>query len=229
MSPETTPTKLCPVCGTRLAENATRCVVCGSEFSAIPKQRAKSEKTVQPARMPVVSLSLPVALGLLAVFLVIGAGGVYFSLKGTGKIQSPTLSPTPSTTPTLTLTPTETLVPTETPTYTLEPPIEYKVKSGDTCGTIAGLYGSSVPAIITLNGLNSQCTNLQVGQTIKVPRPTATPLPAATSTLEPAAATRAACQTVSYTVQDWRYIGLHRDQLWRQDASHKGLEWIKHR
>ena len=207
MSPEKTPTKLCPVCGTRLAENATRCVVCGSEFSAVPKKKAKSEKAVQPARMPVVSLSLPVALGLLAAFLVIGAGGVYFSLKSTGKLPDPTISPTPSATPTLTLTPTETLIPTETPTATLEPPIEYVVKAGDTCGSIAALYGSNVKAIITLNSLNSQCTNLSTGVTIKVPRPTATPLPAATSTLEPAAATRAACQTVSYTVQDGDTLG----------------------
>ncbi len=81
MSPETTQTKLCPVCGTRLAESATRCVVCGSEFSATPKQKRKIEKAVQPARMPSVTFSLPVALGLLAAFLVVGAGGVYFSLK----------------------------------------------------------------------------------------------------------------------------------------------------
>jgi LysM repeat protein len=208
MSPEKTPTKLCPVCGTRLAENATRCVVCGSEFSAVPKQKAKSEKAVQPARMPVVSLSLPVALGLLAAFLIIGAGGVYFSLKTTGKLPDPTISPTPSATPTVTFTPTETLIPTETSTATLEPPIEYVVKSGDTCGTIAALFGSNVKAIITLNGLNSQCTNLSTGVTIKVPRPTPTPLPAATSTLEPAAATRAACQTVSYTVQNGDTLGI---------------------
>jgi LysM repeat protein len=201
MSPEITPTKLCPVCGTRLAENATRCVVCGSEFSPTPKRKAKSEKAVQGAHMPVLTLRLPVALGLLALFLVIGAGALYFSLKGGGLIQSPTISPTPSTTPTLTLTPTETLVPTDTPTLTLEPPTEYTVKSGDNCGTIAGLFGSSVSAIINLNGLNSTCTNLSIGQVIKVPLPTATPPPPPTATLESAAATRAACQVVLYTVQ----------------------------
>jgi LysM repeat protein len=202
MSPEPTSTKLCPVCGTRLAENATRCVVCGSEFTAAPKQKAKVEKTVQPARMPVVSLSLPFAIGLMAILLIVGAGGVYFSLKGTGKLPDPTISPTPTTTATVTFTPTETLIPTETPTYTLEPPIEYTVVTGDTCGSIAALLNSNVAAIIQINHLNSQCTNLSIGTTILVPRPTPTPPPAATSTLEAGAATRAACDTVSYTVQE---------------------------
>jgi LysM repeat protein len=176
-------------------------VVCGSEFSATPKQKAKSEKAVQGARMPVLTLSLPVALGLLVVFLVIGAGVLYFSLQGGGLIQSPTTSPIPTTTSTLTLTPTETLVPTDTPTLTPEPPVEYTVKAGDNCGTIAGLFGSNVAAIINLNGLNSTCTNLAIGQTIKVPLPTPTPPPPPTATLEPGAATQAACETVEYTVQ----------------------------
>jgi LysM repeat protein/ribosomal protein L40E len=201
MSPEITPTKLCPTCGTRLAENATRCVVCGSEFSATPKPKARSEKAVQGARMPEVTLSLPAALGLLVVLLVIGAAALYFTLQGTHKIQSPTTVPTQTETPTITLTATETLVPTETPTLTPEPPIEYTVKSGDNCISIASLYGSSVNAIVTLNNLNSTCTNLSIGQVINVPRPTPTPLPPATATLEPAEATRAACQIVEYTVQ----------------------------
>jgi LysM repeat protein len=201
MSPETTQTKLCPVCGTRLAESATRCVVCGSEFSATPKQKRKMEKAVQPARMPSVTFSLPVAMGLLAAFLVLGAGGVYFSLKTTNKIIVPTITPTITTTPTLTLTPTETLVPTETSTITPEPPQDYTVQTGDTCGSIALLFNSNVQAIIALNHLNSGCTNLQVGQSLKVPKPTATPPPPATATLEAGAATRAACEVVEYTVQ----------------------------
>jgi len=151
--------------------------------------------------MPKVTLSLPVALGLLAVLLVVGALALFFTLKGTGKLPDSTAVPSPTETLTITPTPTETLIPTETPTLTPEPPIEYTVKSGDNCGTIAGLYGSSVTAIISLNNLNSLCTDLQVGQKIKVPRPTPTPPPAATATLEPAAATRAACETVAITVQ----------------------------
>jgi LysM repeat protein len=201
MSPEKTPTKLCPTCGTRLAENATSCVVCGSDFSATPKPKGKTEKAVQGARMPEVTLSLPAALGLLVAFLAIGATALYFTLQGTHQIQSPTTVPTQTETATITFTATETLIPTETPTLTPEPPIEYTVKSGDSCISIAGLYGSSVNAIVTLNSLNSACTNLAIGQTILVPRPTPTPLPPATPTLEPAEATRAACQTVDYTVQ----------------------------
>ena len=201
MSPEITHTKLCPTCGTRLAENATRCIVCGSEFRATPKPKAKSEKTIQGARMPEVTLSLPIALGLLALFLIIGASGLFLTLKGTGKLPDSTPIPSPTDTVTITPTLTETLNPTDTPTWTPEPPIDYKVKSGDSCISIASLYGSSVSAIVSLNNLNSNCTDLQVGQTIKVPRPTPTPPPAPTATLEAAAATRAACQTVSYTVQ----------------------------
>jgi LysM repeat protein len=122
-------------------------------------------------------------------------------LKGTGKLPDSTAVPSPTETVTITLTPTNTLVPTETPTLTPEPPIEYTVKSGDSCISIASLYGSSVSAIVSLNSLNSNCTNLQIGQTIMVPRPTPTPPPAPTATLESAAATRAACQTVKYKVQ----------------------------
>jgi len=201
MSPESTSTNLCPSCGTRLTENATRCDVCGSEFSATPKPKAKSEKAVQGARMPEVTLSLPVALAVLAGFLVIGAAALYFTLQGTHQIQAPTAIPSPTITPTLTATPTDTPVPTDTPTLTPQPPVNYTVQAGDSCGAIASLYNSSVTGIISLNNLNSTCTNLAIGQKIKVPLPTPTQLPPPTATLQAADATRAACQTVQYTVQ----------------------------
>jgi len=126
---------------------------------------------------------------------------LYFTMKGTGRLPDMTSVPSPTETVTITPTPTETLVATETPTLTPEPPIEYTVKSGDSCISIASLYGSSVSAIVSLNSLNSTCTDLQIGQKILVPRPTPTPPPAPSATLEPAAATRAACTTALYTVQ----------------------------
>lgn len=201
MSQDSTPTKLCPTCGTRLAENATRCVVCGSEFSATPKTKAKSEKAVRGARMPEVTLSLPAALGLLAVFVVVGALALYLTMNLTGHLQQPTAVPTITETPTITNTPTETLMPSETPTLTPEPPIEYVIQSGDTCYSIAAFFNVSANIIILNNGLNTNCTDLVPGNILKVPRPTPTAPPPPTATLEPAAATRAACQTVDYTVQ----------------------------
>ena len=151
--------------------------------------------------MPELTLSLPVALGLLAVFLIVGALALFLTLKGSGKLPNATASPSATVTVTITSTPTDTSIPTETPTLTPEPPIDYTVSAGDSCISIASLYGSSVAAIVNLNSLNSNCTNLQVGQKIKVPRPTPTPPPAPTGTLQPADATRAACQTTEYTVQ----------------------------
>ncbi len=151
--------------------------------------------------MPEVTLSLPAALAILAGFLVIGAAALFFTLKGSGRYLPPTAVPSPTITATLTDTPTDTLVPTDTPTLTPQPPVAYKVQAGDSCGAIASLYNSSVTAIISLNNLNSTCTDLAIGETIKVPLPTATPLPPPTATLEPAEATQAACEKVEYTVQ----------------------------
>jgi LysM repeat protein len=199
MSPETSApkTKLCPTCGTRLAENAARCSVCGSEFTV----EARAQKPVQGSRMPEIKLSLPLAIVLLLFILAIGAAAVYFGLQTTGHVTSPTTIPTATQTATITLPPTETPVPTETPTPTPLPPIEYTVKSGDNCLTIAFTFNVSVQSIILSNNLSATCTDLRIGQKLKIPQPTPTPQPAATATLASADATRAACQTVSIKVQ----------------------------
>jgi len=148
------------------------------------------------------TISLPFAIGLLILFMLVGAGILFLTLKGTGTILEATPAPSASTTPTITLTPTETLIPTETPTLTPEPPFEYTVQAGDTCYSIAAFFNVSANIIILSNGLNTNCTDLVAGQVLFVPRPTPTPLPAPTMTLEPAEATRAGCQTVPYKVQE---------------------------
>lgn len=45
----------------------------------------------------------------------------------------------------------------------------YTVRSGDTCGAIAGNQGVEVGALIALNGLDANCSNLQIGQVLKIP------------------------------------------------------------
>ncbi len=44
----------------------------------------------------------------------------------------------------------------------------YTVQSGETCSDVAASYGVSVSAIISLNGLDSDC-NLREGQVVKIP------------------------------------------------------------
>lgn len=197
---ETTHNKICPTCGTRLSENTARCLVCGTDLGETPTK--KLQKEVQGSRMPEITLSLPVALGLLVLFVAIGALMVFLTLRSIGGGALPTPQPSPTLTPTITptLLPTET--PTPIPTPTEQPPFEYTVASGDTCISIALAFNVSVQSIITLNNLPVACNTLFVGQKIRVPYPTATPLPAPTNTLEPAAATAAACQKVLYTVQE---------------------------
>ena len=210
MSPETPShpkTKICPTCGTRLSENATRCLVCGTELgtAATPKVAKKAEKAVQASRMPEITLGLPAALGLLALFIVIGAVVVYFGLRSgiTGTtLNEPTAIPSPTDTPTASLTPTETLLPTPIPSVTAQAPFDYKVAAGDTCLSLAYNFGVSSLSIIILNNLPASCTTLYVGQVLKIPYPTATAAPLPTATPLEGTQTALACERVVVTVQE---------------------------
>lgn len=199
-------TKICPTCGTRLSENAARCLVCGTEFTAKPEPKAakKVEKSVQASRMPVVTLSLPIAVGILAVVIVIVAAVAFISLRAAapeGTFDAAETG-TPTETATVTTTVTSTLPPTEAPTATTIPPFDYTVAQGDgTCGFIAAQFKVSVQSIIIANNLPASCP-ISVGQVLKIPYPTPTVPPPATSTPLPVDATIQACETVPITVQD---------------------------
>jgi LysM repeat protein len=205
MSPDNQPntTKICPTCGTRLGINATRCSVCGSNLA--PSVAVSSAKAISGTRIPAVTLSLPVVLGLAILLLVIGAGVVFAILKSMGP-QAPitvaaaaTATFTPTASGTATLTPTVTVTPSPLPTWTLDPPIEYKVAPNDLCSSIAYNFHVSVDSIVQLNAIN--CDVLSVGQVLKIPRPTPTPSPAPTSTLNPTEAAAAECNKVEVIVK----------------------------
>ena len=199
-------TQVCPTCGTRLSESATRCLVCGTELAtkAVEEQKATKsvEKAVQASRMPEITLGLPAALGLMAIILLIGAGVVYAALNVGGRV----VEPTPVSTPTETVlpSPTATEIPTNTPvpTATELPPFDYTVAAGDTCSLIALNFGISVNSLIILNNLPVSCNNLYIGQVLKVPYPTPTPAPLPTNTLPPEEAAKAECEKVPITVQE---------------------------
>jgi len=198
-------TQVCPTCGTRLSDTAVRCPVCGTDLRPKAKPSTPSarqeEKSVQAARMPEVTLSLPIALGLLVLFLAVGATVVYAGLSATKRVVNPTDVPTQTETLAPSATPTATQLPTLVPSPTEQEPFLYTINAGDTCGGIAIQFGVSTTSIIILNNLPASCNNLVVGQKLKVPYPTATPPPVATNTLSAADATQAACEKVSVTVQ----------------------------
>ncbi len=186
-------TRVCPTCGTRISKNATRCLVCGTDLK--PESSASLSGTGSK-----ITLSLPLALILLAVFALLAAGMTFavIRLTGVGQETTPTVTITPTTTQTNTPEPTNTASP--EPTMTPLPPIEYTVAEGDTCLALAGFYNTSVRSIIELNSLGTQCL-LIPGKTILIPQPTPTPAPTPSATLEPVEATEAACEKVDYTVQ----------------------------
>jgi len=150
--------------------------------------------------MPEVTLSLPIALGMLVLFLAVGAVVVYVGLNATKRIVNPTPVPTETETPTDSPTPTDTSLPTAQPTSTVQPPFTYTVAGSDTCSGIAYQFGVSVNSIIILNNLAATCP-LSVGQKLKIPYPTATQPPLPTDTPQAADATKAACDHVVVTVQ----------------------------
>jgi LysM repeat protein len=193
--------EICPTCGTKLPEGAARCLVCGTEISNPAK--AKSAKAVQGSRMPIITVSLPAALGFLALFLGIGAVLVFVAIRNQPEVV---VSPTPSPTSTSTLTPTASTTPeTPIPTGTPEPsptPFTYIVRDGDLCSSIAFSFDISIASIVRLNNLPADCGTLFIDQELLIPAPTATASPMPSATLSGAEATDEACEKIGYTVED---------------------------
>lgn len=65
----------------------------------------------------------------------------------------------------------------------------YVVVSGDTCGGIAQRFTINLEELLELNNINAQCSNLQVGQELRIPsdfcKPPPTPQPTPTITRTP--------------------------------------------
>ena len=197
--------KVCPTCGTHLNANATRCLVCGRTFTDVSAPAPTNK--IKSRGLPQFTLSLPIALGAVLILVAIGAGIIYFVLRGSGQIAAaqPTVTPTP--TATLEQSPTPTLTSTPAPTSTSEPPIEYSVQTGDNCSSIALAYNVSVKSIADLNNLESDCGVLTLNQKLLIPRPTPTSSPEPTGTLSAVQKTDTACTKISYTVGENDTLG----------------------
>jgi len=189
----------CPICGSRISANATRCLVCGSSITKSTEKSTKKPEIKGP-KVPSVTIALPLVVALVILFLAIGAGAVYAVMNQTGMVVEPTVTPTVTSTATITVTPTLTLTPTIEPSMTPLPDMEYIVQSGDSCLDIAFLFDVSVNSIVVKNNLSATCDNLVVGQKLMIPQPTPTPSPQPTATLSEVDSTVQACNTISYTV-----------------------------
>jgi len=197
--PRSTPTKVCPSCGTRVSERSPRCLVCGHQFTGGGSQ-SLSAPLVGGNKLPEVRLSVPIAIGLLALFLLVGGSLTYVALAQTGGLGQGPAVVSPSVSPTATLSPTPetpTVTPTMQPSLT---PLSYTVQGLDTCSGIAFAFNIQPQDIILANSLNANC-GLSIGQVLRIPQPTFTPTPAATATLSELEATIAACPTQQHVVQ----------------------------
>jgi LysM repeat protein len=195
------PTQICPTCGTRLSIDANRCLVCGTDLTKSDKS-AKTNKAVQGSRLPQITLSLPVAFGLLALLLGIGAIVIYVALgRAAAPVQvvTETVTLTPTSAPTLSATP-DIPTPTHTPQPTVTP-LAYTVKLGDTCGSIAFSFEVTIQSIVLQNDLPADCSTLIEGQVLQIPQPTPTATTLPSATLNPAESTKAACPLDFYTVK----------------------------
>jgi LysM repeat protein len=162
--------RLCPLCGSRVAENATKCLVCGTRLSRAATRPPKAGQRVYPSPLFLVILAAMILLGLLLVGLATGAVPRPALLR----FPTPTITPTFTPRPTHTSTATDTETP--TPTITPEPPISYVIKVGDSCLALAIRYDVTVDSIIQQNHLDPACT-VAIGHTILIPHPTPTLAP----------------------------------------------------
>jgi len=165
----------CPACGTRVASQATTCLMCGASLveTEIAPQAAKS----RPG-LPMWIRAL-IVVGLALLILAAVGFGVYKLITAETE-PTPTAVPTPTSSPAPTATSTHT--PTPSPSPTPIPPVVHQVQEGETLITIAEMHGTTVEAVVALNpGIESNL--LQVGQVLLIP--VGTPTPAPTATLDP--------------------------------------------
>jgi LysM repeat protein len=195
--------RICPSCGTRIADTASRCAVCGMVFESgtgrtakIPSRISGTSATLNlPVGVVIAGPILSLIFGALVVVVMVRAG--YFP----GTSSTPAVLPSVSPTITLTSLPTNTEAPTPTPTPL--PPIKMTVQAGDTCLGLAAKVGlQDINLITDQNGKSVDCSNLQPGQELAFPQPTPTLPPASTATRNAFKQTEAACPFDSYTVED---------------------------
>ncbi len=171
--------RYCPECGSRVADQASTCLMCGADLTVKEeKEPVVKEPEPRPFKIPWGSLFV----GLFTVAAFIGLIFLWVREQTVAEPATPTPSLTATPTRKPTVTPTPTLTPSPTLTPTPIPPIAHQVQQGETLVGIAAQYpGVSVEAIQRLNDLTSD--TIVAGEVILIPG--ATPTPGPTPTLDP--------------------------------------------
>jgi LysM repeat protein/ribosomal protein L40E len=202
--------KTCLQCGSRTGGDAKKCSVCGHQFTQAAPGSTRGKRgasSLSGNSIPQFNLSLPLAIGMLLMAIIIGAGLTYFGLSQSDRIAVPTGIPSITPSPSITATSApETPTLTSTPFPTL-PPSSYTVQQNDTCGSVAAIFNVSVQSIVLQNALNADCS-LFIGQVLSVPQPTYTPTPESSPTLSELQATIEACDTEIHVVQEGDTLSL---------------------
>jgi len=192
------PAHHCAVCGARVSDTATTCLICGADLT---DQQEVEEAPSTPKR----KFSFPRILILVIIAFLILTGSVIIGLKlgeSNTSAELPTFTTTPTLTPTITPSPTVVPISTATPlsnTPTPQPPEEYVVQEGDTPGGIAEKYGLSLTDLLTFNDLSAE-DFIVLGQTLLIPRSPPTPGPS--PTLRPGEPTATQSLFLLHTVRD---------------------------
>jgi LysM repeat protein len=167
--------RYCPVCGSRVADLATNCLMCGASLEV------EEETPVEEA--PRRRLRIPwrgILVSIVTVAAFIGLIGWLVRAQMTG--YTPT--PTPAFTATRIRPPTRTPEPSETPaplsSPTSIPPRPYEVQEGDTCISIASDNGISLDTLAILNSDKCPSGVIRPGDILLIPAATPTPGPAPT-------------------------------------------------
>jgi LysM repeat protein len=176
--PDSSEPRHCPECGSRVADLASVCLMCGASLDV---EEAPAEAPPSP-RFQVPWRGLFVSILTVVAFL--GLVGWLVRLQ----IISYSTTPTPAFTPTVTRPPTYTPRPTEKPTSTLTPtaipPLPYEVRQGETCVGIATQRGISLDTLVDLNPEKCGSDGIIVpGDILLIPA--ATPTIGPTSTVGP--------------------------------------------
>jgi LysM repeat protein len=143
--PDSGEPRYCPVCGSRVADLATTCLMCGASLDV---EEEALEDAPQPRfRIPWGGLFAGILTALA--FLALVGWLVRAQIVGSAGTPTPSLSPTVTLPPTSTPKPTET--PSPTPTATPVPPQVHQVQSGETCVSVAVAYDITLDQLVALN------------------------------------------------------------------------------